>query len=290
MKKNLLLFPSLLLLLLVYSSFAQTNIYHPFPEDRAAWLSHRYWAGTKFIDQFEIHGDTTLEGVQYKKIYNTYGSSIEYIGGFRQNIAQKKVYIRYKFSPETLMHDFDLQVGDTLKDYYSMKDTVTVTSIDSILIGTNYHKVFRLKNKNPLYLMGFLIEGVGNSGGFGAKYDYISTNEYRLLCFSVNNVKLYSTANTSGCNLVLGIGDILDNMISIGVFPNPTADAVTLSIDCKDNFSIDVKNNVGQTLYRASQLHQSSFQLDLNTYPAGIYYVQLQDGKGNCVVKKVVKD
>src|SRR5688572_4384490 len=139
---------SLLFALSMFSANAQTSVYHPFPDSSAMWRQTGYVNGfwcccTGFgpclkEDDYEffLQGDTSIGSIAYKKIYLTglgvehllyavscspgcsnsdyYYYNNEYAGSIRQDTALRKVY----FMPpghvqDTLLYDFDLQVGDT---------------------------------------------------------------------------------------------------------------------------------------------------------------------------------
>lgn len=156
--------------------FAQ-NQYIPFPEN---FISYGYVQRSSSVlnnfsaHRMEIKGDTVFNGIHYSKYYlaekfppnggdgypNSGGSYATLLGGIRNDIPAKKVYL-YLLSTkqEELLYDFNLNVGDTLfknQNYGYFRsllissslpvtiDTAWVTRIDSIFMKHDgqYHKKF----------------------------------------------------------------------------------------------------------------------------------------------------
>lgn len=108
MKKLLL---SLTVSLTLSTARAQTNIYHPFPEDSAIWVVDNYaqppicFNGYCSTEVYRMYGDTIINSVSYNKLWlesfwytgpwtppiNYVPSA--YIGGIRQDITNKKFII-----------------------------------------------------------------------------------------------------------------------------------------------------------------------------------------------------
>jgi hypothetical protein len=175
--KKLLLFIAVCAAL---SLSAQTSTYQPFPEGNASWNISYTQAmcplGGDAYENFSIvmTGDTMINGQVYHKLFTPYvyadisGGCTQahfegYKGAIRQDIPNKKVYFLppTDFTVEQLLYDFTMEVGDTVKGYLSggwMEDNVVV-SIDSVLVGQNFHKRWLV---NPCYDI-YLIEGVGCS-------------------------------------------------------------------------------------------------------------------------------
>lgn len=80
---------------------------------------------------------------------------ISYGGGLiRNDTSTKKVYT---IGPDSLLYDFSLNVGDSVKLKYCSSGKV-ITTIDSVLVGTGYRKRFIFYNGNQM------IEGIGHVG------------------------------------------------------------------------------------------------------------------------------
>src|ERR1700741_5375124 len=158
--KKLLLF---ILLFSIKQLNAQANVYRPFPDSSALWNETSFvqcCATIVYNPQIEFFGgDTVISTLHYKKImasgYKTAGSTCcnyvnQYIGAMRQDTASRKIYFcAVGTTNDTLLYDFNLQLGDTLPPtYISYAKSNYVSKIDSILIGNSYRKQYHL---NPTY-------------------------------------------------------------------------------------------------------------------------------------------
>jgi len=244
----------LLFLLFIFwasASNAQTSIYHPFPDSNAQWNIYYWeygWPGV--FEEFysiEISGDTTINSLQYHKLFTPYiqSSGISksnqissgYNGAIRQDTVNRKVYIIPRFElVEQLLYDFTLQVGDTVKGfiepYGNQKDVVI--SIDSVLIGDNYRKKW---NINLSYQIS-VIEGVGSTYGLIEKSPVTGADfpDISISCFRQNNNTIYPDTITN-CDLITAIHPIPKTNDLINVFPNPSDGKFNIEFDQ----SIDIK-------------------------------------------------
>lgn len=167
----------LLLLLLLFPILASAQTYHPLVKENAVWRD--YYEDINLVtelNQYVIQGDTIIDSTNYKKLYNCdYSPSLIsnkiLVGGIRED-STKKVYVILRCSAliqglwlpngdEHLIYDFSLNVGDSIKKpiWINNSDSImTVTSIDSVLIGNSYRKRWTLDEFIEPYKC---IEGIG---------------------------------------------------------------------------------------------------------------------------------
>ena len=182
MKKLLLSFS---LMGFMFSAGGQTSVYHPFPDSNAVWniTFGGYQSPECSKYSYTMSGDTVVSSLTYHKliknriIYASYATGFcnwgsvlaipapSYAGAIRQDSALRKVYyLPPSASADTLLYDYNLVIGDTVKTYVSMYTPFpVVTATDSVLVGTVYHK--RWAVNSGACIDGKLIEGVGS--GFG---------------------------------------------------------------------------------------------------------------------------
>jgi len=79
---------------------------------------------------------------------------------------------------------------------------------------------------------------------------------------------------------------IIPNTIQFNVYPNPSTGIFTVYTNNTDKAEIAIYNVVGTMLYQSIIANHKS-QIDLSELPAGIYFVQLNDGE-NKEVKKII--
>src|ERR1700741_1624671 len=148
---------------------AQTNVYHPFPEIYGDWWVRTFHApnnspGPTTDDFYFTTGDTIANSLTYKKVNYIYKGNatgpvppLNYIftGGtysfaYRNDSLNRKVYILLADSTnEKLWYNFNLNIGDTLKNCYSILKInyppsfcLVVKAVDSVLMCSTYYKSY----------------------------------------------------------------------------------------------------------------------------------------------------
>ena len=287
MKKSILI---IFLSLCVIGLKAQSWVYQPFPTTTAVWRSHHTSSsGTDDVIKMQMEGDTILGGFACKKLYNV-STGFYYWGALRQDIPAKKVYYTPPSLPEELLYDFNLTIGDTVRKTPGL-DTLLVSSIDSTLVGANFHKIFIISGTNPANDPADIVEGVGYTSDLFWDFEYTFENVWMLECFAVDNAaRMFPYPGTIypyQCFITVGMGELEEGKLN--VLPNPIKDIATISITCGDNYSIEVIGMLGQIIYRNKVSGTFFKSIDFSDFNNGIYFVRLSDTKGNSVVKKVVK-
>jgi len=289
----------LLLILFVIASIAkqshaQVNVYHPFPGSNSFWNEQSYslnWNHTCATQDYYtlfINGDTIIGAKSYHKIYKngytvyscqnppttpiyTYYNTY-YRFAIRQDSLQKKVFLYDATSnKDTLLYDFNLNVGDTLHILNSNYGIHYVTSIDSVLVGAKYHKEFLLETSLAL------IEGVGCTCGLNTLIGIFPDGGGTLNCFN-HNSETYP-ANAS-CSLTIDVNETIVQKIQIQVSPNPFSSSTTLqSYKPFTNATFILYNAFGQEV-RSMVISHSPFVIERSDLPSGLYFIRLvQDNK-----------
>ena len=288
--KHLLLY--LTIILSTKSVFGQ-NL--NFPDSNAIW--------SVYNEKYFVDGDSTYNTIDYKKYYFT-NDSIVTTGSFfallREDTILKKVFsIASGNTQEHLLYDFSLSIDDTISVYplsfpsYSGPILIKVDLIDSILIGSNYHKRLKISgvNQNSNYNE-YWIEGIGSTMGIfncaitGTLFFHIYYPT--LLCFEKDGVTSYSNPNFTDCyqNYPIGIDDISLQPKSL-LFPNPATNLVFIKSD-NEIKSYKVESFVGQII-KQEKTNAKSFSIDISNYLDGVYLVTLTTDNG-ITVKKLIKN
>ncbi|HEX7413523.1 MAG TPA: T9SS type A sorting domain-containing protein [Bacteroidia bacterium] len=300
---------NLFILLIVIASIgekvkAQTNVYQPFPESNAMWCVSVCGAYSQTIT-----GDTIVGGFTYHKLFQSgiyypvgVGGGCEdaanggtpyfsagYAGAIRNDTAQRKVYFLLpSLTRDTLLCDFALVVGDTVKTYNTIGHSGSVvTVIDSILIGTKYRKrwIVNVPTICPSILNEQIIEGIGSTYGLlDQRVPYGLCAMYgTLVCFSQNNQTLYPTYSaTIGCTQVTGIEQYNINN-SISVYPNPASNHLTLTLSKGEGkASVSIYDVLGNEVISTKEK-----EIDVSALQEGVYTLSLITNAG-VVNKRVV--
>jgi len=179
-------------LILVINGYSQD--YYPIVKEANNWsvVSGGIGAILKVCcvetNHYRFGEDTLVQSNNYKKILSSTDSinqNWEIIGFIREDTIQKKVWLRNLENEEGLIYDFDLTLGKEITLYnpfFWETNTYQVTKIDSILLQTEYRKVYTLS------IGGWeeqWIEGIGSKFGIVNNNIFGLVGGFReLLCFS----------------------------------------------------------------------------------------------------------
>lgn len=284
---------------------SQTNVYHPFPDSGTIWIGTSWYndGGTGpcvVTNDYNLYisGDTTIGIYSYHKLYrNGYISSFMcpqpgyyyygvYAGAFRQDNANKKIYL-FENGTDTLAYDFNLNVGDTLNwTCLSIGYNNYIQSIDSVLIGSQYHKRFWLNNNYAA-----LIEGVGSTLGAFARIAPAFESGEDLWCIRINNQTAWSSSQVNKCSLTsIAENSIAENQILIS--NNPFSTETTLSSISNLKYStLTVYNSSGQQAKQMQNISGQTITLYRDNLPSGLYFIRLtRDNKVIMTGKLVITE
>lgn len=220
--------------------------------------------------------DTTINAMVYKTIETSNGC----IAGFlREDTAAQKIYFQDNLgSPELLLYDFSMTVGNTMNisfinsfGYYS-SGLYTLDSITTVHIMAGWRRAFHLNNHlTPNAPTLTWIESVGNlndllypyfenQSGYGwfntcpgvehQFYQFMSCFEhmqkvyYDTCAFQTAITMTNCIQFSDSCNYwnICGSVNELSSLSSFDIFPNPAVEKTTLTLDVKntDEFRIVV--------------------------------------------------
>jgi len=250
---------------------------------------------------YYINGDSVVNSINYKKLFikgfgqcfwnssppvpldcqtpPSFNDTINLYALVRDTL--QKIYIRYGIdTSEQLLYDFNLNIGDTLPLSFNNWDTIKVVSIDSIRILNTYRKRFHVVGQ---WQDGFLVEGVGHSGGFVEPMGIVFGFGSALICFGMGDSAYYPVVDST-CNLNVGINEKQLSANVISIYPNPTTNSLMIETILRQNTLIqtELKNALGQIVYTLNEKANSgSYKktIDLNL-GQGIYFLTLQTNQG----------
>ncbi len=297
--------------LLALASIGQTIPYYPLPSENAIWVAQSggYQSGYCADYQDSIKGDTLINGMLYLKLQRTgirycedqYGFCTyficqylnHYIGAFRNDSLNRKVFY---FDPcaekDTILYDFNLELYDTLPTTY-LYDPVWgisfVEEIDSILLGNQYHKRFKISHEWGAQDYVDLIEGVGGTAGILGLLSLPFEAGSSLKCFIQNGQTVFPDTNYQ-CDLITSTSDLPTNeTISISIFPNPVSDFAYINVNQTDKaVDMTVSTILGAEIFRFNNLSQST-KIDFSALKSGIYIYQVIQGRKILLTGKLLK-
>jgi len=282
----------------------QTDVHLPImPGD--FWLVYKY--------QYQIKGDTTINGVDYKKLYSmNYDSllieDVEYFGAIRED-SFKKVYYLDKNSPnspignnndstEVLLYDFLLNVGDTFFLPYPSypSDTIKIVeSIDSTLIEGQWRKRIKFQDDVNSISSRVWIEGIGDLKGLFFPLLFEFENYWTLTCYEDNSI-FWTSPEISQYGIScfeVGIEDKTDNSSpSLDIYPNPCTDYIEFRFNKLQNqdFTLTIFNSLGKMVREEYiDADQETIKLNTNSFNSGLYYYRIRGNTKGVVGGRFIK-
>ncbi|NVO02895.1 MAG: T9SS type A sorting domain-containing protein [Bacteroidetes bacterium] len=311
----------LLVLILILWSFsikAQTNVYHSFP-DSAVWRvdyhsfnPFSFGFNIKYYFHYYITGDTIINSSLHKKIFKSYtkvdviawnlptnppvSTEPAYAGALRDDsVANKTFFVFPNTTIDSLLFDYNLVMGDTLKGIHSFYNLV-ISSVDSVLINGQYRTRWNFDTITELGISyyPFIIEGIGSSAGIMEPLYYYPIDFTRryLVCIKDNNATLFTSDYNSsyGCNLIYeGINEI-NSFSKPKIYPNPFTESTTIEFEYQnsENYSLEIFNNLGQKVRRIENIRTNKIKIERGNFSSGIYFFQLKNDCGNWQTGKLV--
>ncbi|HTA63350.1 MAG TPA: T9SS type A sorting domain-containing protein [Bacteroidia bacterium] len=293
----------LLFLTISINGFSQVNKYQPFPDTNAIWRvdGNDCSTGGPYSSSYQyiMQGDTIIGAYKYNKIYlsglvsqpcvqETYVNY--YFCGLRQDSIAKKVFFIYNGYSDTLLYDFNLQVGDTVRSVYCHWNTplgymnqLKIIAIDSILLGNKYHKRFKTNAST------YIIEGVGGSAGL---FEPLITFETfsNLVCFS-HNTEVYPNTVTA-CPLInnpASINQFKDFNAKLLIHPNPANSFFTIKYNDKSDLIDEaiIYNCIGEIVVHNKKIFTNQAYISISTLPQGTYILKIITEKKNQIMSKI---
>ena len=294
-----------------FSLMSQVNTYHPFPLTEGSWEVDSSNMNTNVLSNdmsskiYTVIGDTTIGVYTYKNVFSQHSighhptcpigngpcrwvyGAFTFAFAYRNDIPHKKVFIYTKIAgqyKDTLWYDFNLKIGDTLKQSYSFDSArheplqyqpIIVESIDSVLICGEYNKVFHLPCRGET-----LTEGIGFSGNF------IYRNPWDICFFE--NPTVYDTYFS--CNSV-SVNEQPESLINqMEIFPNPVVNNLHIKFTNQTNIFIpeySIIDCLGRVI-NSGTLNDNQI-IDVYKLESGFYILRLYDNKGNLFQSKFFK-
>jgi hypothetical protein len=234
--------------------------------------------------------DTIINGLSYyiltsERGYKDCGPSYDGSGFYRNDTLNKKVY-RYSGNtqPDQLIHNFDLQIGDTLVDlwpwYYFIVD-----SIYTVNTGVGPTTRYRAHQAGDIYHIDSVTEGFeGVRGYFSFHYGFsfsVMSGEFNSLgVFDSNGNNLFGSGKCI-IDTFTPIPDAIDNYSlaqSIHIAPNPVCNNFSISnLYETASSSLIVLDVLGKEIFKQNNL-KNHISIDCSKWSNGIYYLQISQG------------
>ncbi len=233
-------------------------------------------------------GEVTYSGLKYRPLHCRLGNV-----PVREDTILHKVYaidnVYSSGDTERVLYDFSLQLGDTFK-YRSIYHIVT--SIDSVVINSTWHKIWYLKASNYYMHADYLvIEGIGGLGDPMFPLNPVE-GEFGnpLTCFSTHDstpplskMVGYYFDNDSSCRLTFGMGvpNVMGRTPTSNVAPNPINESSNILLpNVIQSGILQVYNTLGQLVVQEKYSHFDSIPIGDKIFVPGLYYYIVRDEIG----------
>ena len=200
-----------------------------------------------------------------------------------------------------LLYDFNLVVGDTLvysvpynwKNYdlacsfspdtskkaQAIIDSVVFITISGQSLKSFYTSPVPLTNINYFsWSLGQIIERIG-----GSSLGIIGQSSAQCLSGYLGHFRCYSDSLINyhpvpeNCDFITGI-ETINNRNNLNIYPNPTSTYFTIK-GLNEPYDLTIFNSVGQLLYEAKNVFESTKKVDVENLKEGILLIQIKSEK-----------
>lgn len=207
--------------------------YKPLVVEGNSWSTVGWSWGYGWTEYYFIEGDTTINSINYKKVYKTpdslFQNNVAFWGGIREDTLNREVYYyRAEWTGENRMYKFGLDINDTVSVWSLECGPYIARVIDKDTI-TDLFGIERTRMQMEFYGSGwtydeYWIEGIGSTLGLlsAGNFMCIADLNFELLCFSKNNGLYYMNPLYDTCYITqVGITDSRKLKEVIRIIPNP---------------------------------------------------------------------
>jgi hypothetical protein len=289
---------AIMFLLAASTATAQFNA---LPDSNAAW-TETFWIGPGYPYEGFFHTydttspDTIYNGEVYQKLLTTYSNNFMvwgtgYGGALRDNGLGQVYYWASGEPAPALLYDFDVQVGDTVEDVYSIwTQDVRVYSVDQIEVNGTLRKRIGLECLDqPGFIGAYWIQGIGGSGGLFRTSACLSVSGVgALVCMTANDTVQWggNVGAVGDCSLLLSQSELAANEESLLIYPNPATDRLSISHGGNARMDVEV---IGPDGRQVLALPLFGKELLLSALPAGAYVLKVREATGTVRVARFVK-
>jgi len=270
--------------------FAQGQGFIHFPDSTYWHLSHlngydfpcTNYSKTDVLEYFE--GDTVINSINYRIIrekylgfyYGSCGNKVFYHTTYiREDTISNKVFL-FKNGKDTLLYDYTLQVGDTIKGWHAnpFSDNMVI-QIDTIFLRNKFRRVWYFDVINNIGI----VEGYGTIGrGVKASLFFFGVGPYtetRLTCLddTLGPIVYQPLYFNTQC-FPYSVNDINDSSQHFSFYPNPAQDVLHIETTLP-NSTFVIYDITGKQM-RQTELKGTIAQIDISSLPAGLYVCGIQ--------------
>lgn len=289
-------------ILLTICILAQAQPYESiFGETSTRWTLRCYNLPGPFNADVWVSGDTTLDGLVYKRFISDVPAGSEVPIVLREDLATGKVWFRliddyfHIISDEALAFDFSLEVGDTfnLTDAVTAGSGHTIGTVDSVrYIGGRKHIYFDLLHANGDEIFEpepiTFIEGIGSNVSPISKVVSTLLQGQYLLCSYKDEVQTdyFNKRFAGNCSPVLSLADKINIENSCNVYPNPASNNVHISGLSNKRKTIKLLRLNGTKQLEITN-EETNINLPVSHVSQGLYILEISEAGRPAIRKKI---
>jgi len=250
---------------------------------------------TKFI------GDSIINSKTYNKLFQSSDSTLtwDFVSLLREEDHKVFIYSS-NIQSDLLLYDFSCTAGDTGYVTSIINNNINIDSLSFTIDSTNiisysgieYKQLFVSLQTDYEQIQDIWIEGIGSTYGplsqncIGLIGCYMN---WELLCMHLNTNLIYQNPNYNTCFIT----DTLTNISAIekgtkgfNLYPNPTTDIITISLDKKIKEKVGISiYNINGTLIKSlpTNYPNKNISISTNEFLSGIYFCEV---KGNNFISR----
>ncbi len=292
--------------------------YYPLLDTTAVWNFERVISCQLYSPYYHFHyslilwSDTVIDGTTYLQLkrpaweFSTSAwfsgevgdcgpnpMATGYLGALREDTTARRVhYLPAGATEESLLYDFSLEIGDTitgyLDDHFFFAEPGIISAVDSVLIGSQYHKRWNIpvEGADGEYHFQY-IEGIGGLHGL------VDPDPFYLLHSAITTLTCYSNGQgfvypdgDEPCAIVTHAYQQGTTDIRLDIFPNPASGTVTLNHSATGKARLQVFGTSGKLISQHT-LNTPEVIIDTENWPRGMYLLRVVN-KGNSSTQRLV--
>jgi len=255
-----------------------------------------YWMDSHWI---KFEGDSIINDTLFKVIYRSdkeFHDRWYRYGAIREDTL-KRVFI-HRNGQQHLLYDFNLEVGDSLKNRWDIY--VYVIGIDSVKMGpdsTNHIRIFLNDWRDTDHYYSYWIEGIGSEQGVlsGADNIGIVGAVYSLICYYSNDTLIFNSFPDEKQNPCFpqgypnGVDEIKLKKNIVDVIYGDHSIRFSFNNPKLHDAEMYIYDDVGRIYMKADLRSYSTFELLKEQMAKGIYIFHYRSGQefesGKIIIK-----
>ena len=241
---------------------------------------------------FEVTGEVKIQGKNTRIIQGSCNCGVPDIGGYLYQEGEKIYVFNFELDSFVLLYDFTLETGDTLvfKGYPPLIEDgrFLIDSITYLQVGSQNLRVQHVTTlSNELSWGDKIIERIGSNGCLYPQVNVCDPHTGGLRCYEDQETGFINfQIPLRPCTYVTGIETTSRDPL-VQLFPNPSPGRVDIRSEMKIE-DVNVYNNLLMPVYHKSAIFTSDFEVDVSSFPDGIYHLQLLFSNHEIMYRSIV--